>query len=164
VGSDPLIPHYRSGVPAKRFTVELERMGKTSAGFPVPFDLKIVFGRARPPVKVTIRGHTWRTTPGVYGGVGYIGLNRDVRAAAGVDVGDRVRVAMELDTEPRTVAVPADLRDALAASDAQETFDRLSFTHRREYVEWVESAKRAETRERRLAETVRRVRVGKPPP
>jgi hypothetical protein len=153
-----------SPVAAKRFTVELERMGKASAGFPVPFDLKEAFGRARPPVMVTIRGHTWRTTPGVYGGVGYIGLNRDVRAAAGVDVGERVRVAMDLDTEPRTVAVPADLRDALVASDAKERFDRLSFTHRREYVEWAESAKRAETRERRIAETVRRVRAGEPPP
>jgi Bacteriocin-protection, YdeI or OmpD-Associated/Domain of unknown function (DUF1905) len=152
-----------SPVAAKRFTVELERMGKTSAGFPVPFDLKEAFGRARPPVKVTIRGHMWRTTPGVYGGVGYIGLNRDVRAAAGVDVGDRVRVAMELDTEPRTVAVPADLREALA-SGAKESFDRLSFTHRREYVEWVENAKRAETREQRIAETVRRVRAGEPRP
>jgi hypothetical protein len=153
-----------SPVAAKRFTVELERMGKTSAGFPVPFDLKEAFGRARPPVRVTIRGHTWRTTPGVYGGVGYIGLNRDVRAAAGVDVGDRVRVAVELDTEPRTVAVPTDLLDALAASDAKERFDRLSFTHRREYVEWAESATRAETRERRIAETVRRVCAGEPPP
>ena len=153
-----------SPVAAKRFTVELERMGKTSAGFPVPFDLKKAFGRARPPVKVTIRGHTWRTTPGVNGGVGYIGLNRDVRAATGVDVGDRVRIAMELDTEPRTVPIPADLRKALAAADAKEGFEQLSFTHRREYVEWVESAKRAETRERRLAETVRRLRVGEPPP
>jgi hypothetical protein len=153
-----------SPVAAKRFTVELERMGKASAGFPVPFDLKEAFGRARPPVMVTIRGHTWRTTPGVYGGVGYIGLNRDVRVVAGVDVGDRVRVAMDLDTEPRTVAVPADLRDALVASDAKERFDRRSFTHRREYVEWAESAKRAETRERRIAETVRRVRAGEPPP
>ena len=139
-------------------------MGKTSAGFPVPFDLKEAFGRSRPPVKVTIRGHTWRTTPGVYGGVGYIGLNREVRVAAGVDVGDRVRVAMELDTEPRTVAVPADLRAALAAAGARERFDRLSFTHRREYVEWVESAKRSETRERRLDETVGRVRAGEAPP
>ena len=149
---------------AKRFTVVLERMGKASAGFPAPFDLKEAFGRARPPVKVTIRGHTWRTTPGVYGGVGYIGLNRDVRAESGVDVGNRVRVAMELDTNPRTVAVPADLGDALAASDAKESFDRLSFTHRREYVEWVVGAKRAETRERRIAEIVRRVRAGEAPP
>jgi hypothetical protein len=151
-------------VAKKSFTVELERMGKTSAGFPVPFDLKEAFGSARPPVQVTIRGHTWRTTPGVYGGVGYVGLNREVRAAAGVDVGDRVRAAMELDTEPRTVAIPPDLGAALAAEGLRERFGRLSFTHRREYVEWIESAKRPGTRERRLAETVRRVRAGEAPP
>ena len=68
-----------SDVAAKRFTAELERAGTSSAMLPIPFDVKTEFGRARPPVKVTIRGHTWRTTPAVYGGVAYIGLNRDVR-------------------------------------------------------------------------------------
>ena len=151
-----------SPMPAKRFTVELERADKTAAMFRVPFDLEDVFGRARPPVKVTIRGHTWRTTPGVYGGAGYIGLNRAVRDATGVDAGDRVAVTMELDTEPRTVRVPADLRAALAAEpEAKKAFSALSFTHRREYVEWVEEAKRPETRARRIAGTVERVREGK---
>ena len=150
---------------AKRFTAELERVGKTSARFPVPFDLREVFGRARPPVKVTIGGHTWRTTPGVYGGVGYVGLNRAVRAAAGVDAGDSVRVTMELDIEPRTVEPPKDLRAALdAAPGGLARFEELSFTHRREYAEWVEGAKRPETRMKRVAETVRRVRAGEAPP
>lgn len=153
-----------SDVAAKRFTAELERAGTSSAMLPIPFDVKIEFGRARPPVKVTIRGHTWRTTPAVYGGVAYIGLNRDVRTAAGVDVGDRVRVDVELDTEPRTVELPVDLREALDADGACGGFDGLSFTHRREYVEWVEGAKRPETRARRVAETVRRVREGGAPP
>ena len=85
----------------KRFTVQLERVEKTGTMFRVPFDLGEAFGRARPPVKVTIRGHTWRTTPGVYDGVGHIVVNRDVKAATGVDAPERVRVEMELDTEPR---------------------------------------------------------------
>jgi hypothetical protein len=131
--------------------------------FRVPFDLTEAFGRARPPVKITIRGHTWRTTPGVYDGIGYVGVNRDAKAATGVDAGDRVRVAMALDTEPRTVRVPSDLADALSQDAAVEAaFSRLSFTHRREFVEWVEEAKRSETRRRRIAETVERVRAGKP--
>jgi Bacteriocin-protection, YdeI or OmpD-Associated/Domain of unknown function (DUF1905) len=154
-----------SEMAARRFTAELERVGKTSARFPVPFDLKEAFGRAWPPVKVTIGGHTWRTTPGVYGGVGYVGLNRAVRAAAGVDAGDSVRVTMELDTEPRTVEPPNDLRAALEAEpDARARFEELSFTHRREYADWVEGAKRPETRMKRVAETVRRVRAGEAPP
>ena len=101
----------------------------------------------------------------MYGGVGYIGLNRAVRAAAGVDAGDRIRVAMELDTEPRTVQPPEDLRAALDAEPgALASFEELSFTHRREYAEWVEGAKRPETRAKRVAETVRRVQAGEAPP
>jgi hypothetical protein len=150
-------------VAAKRFTVGLERVQKTGTMFRVPFDLEEAFGRARPPVKVTIRGHTWRTTPGVYGGVGYIVVNREVKAATGVDAPERVRVAMELDTQPRTVRVPGDLRAALAADDAGgKAFAKLSFSHRREYVQWVEEAKRPETRARRIAATVKRVRKGLP--
>ena len=153
-----------STVAAKRFTVELERVQKTATMFRVPFDLEEAFGRARPPVKVTIRGHIWRTTPGVYGGVGHVVVNRAVKAATGVDAGDRVRVTMELDTEPRTVAVPDDLRDALDGQpEVARAFDDLSFTHRREYVDWVEEAKRPETRVRRIAGTVERVREGRAP-
>jgi bacteriocin resistance YdeI/OmpD-like protein/uncharacterized protein DUF1905 len=151
-----------STVASTHFDAELERVGKTSARLRVPVDLEEIFGRARPPLKVTVEGHTWRTTPGVYGGVAYIGLNKDVRAAAGVDAGDHVRVSMELDTEPRTVAVPADLRTALEADpEANTAFAKLSYTHGREYVEWIEEAKRPETRARRITGTVEGVRQGK---
>lgn len=148
----------------KRFRVELERVGKTGTMFRVPFDLAEAFGRARPPVKVTIRGHTWRTTPGVYGGVGHIVVNRAVKAATGVDAPERVDIEMELDTEPRRVRVPADLARALAAApEAKDSFMGLSFTHRREYVERVQDAKRPETRKRRIEQTVERMRAGRPP-
>jgi hypothetical protein len=148
-------------VPKKRFTVELERVGRTATMFRVPFDLEQAFGRARPPVLVTIRGHTWRTTPGIYGGVGHVVVNRAVKAATGVDAGDRVSVTMALDTEPRVVDVPGDLRVALAADpDADAAFAKLSFSHRREYVDWVEEARRQETRSRRIVATVERVRAG----
>jgi hypothetical protein len=148
---------------AKRFTVELERVGRTGTMFRVPFDLKEEFGRARPPVKVTIRDHTWRTTPGVYGGVGHIVVNRDVKAATGVDAPERVAVVMELDSAPRRVVVPKDLAAAFADhEDAKKAFAKMSFTHRREYVDWIEEAKRPETRARRVVATVERVRAGKP--
>jgi hypothetical protein len=146
---------------AKRFTVTLERVGKTATMFKVPFDLEKAFGRARPPVLVTIKGHTWRTTPGVYDGVGHIVVNRSVKAATGVDAPDRVQVTMELDTKPRTVDVPEDLAAALLDdAEAKAAFEALSFTHKREYVEWIEEAKRPETRERRLSGTLDRVKKG----
>ena len=138
-------------------------MGKTATMVKIPFDLKEAFGRARPPLRVTIRGHTWRTTPGVYDGVGHVVVNRDVKAATGVEAGDRVRIEMELDTDPRTVSVPCDLAEALGKDAAAEAaFSKLSFTHRREYVEWIEEAKRPETRQRRIGATVERVREGTP--
>lgn len=149
---------------ARHFTVELERVQKTATMFRVPFDLKEAFGRARPPVKVTIRGYTWRTTPGVYDGVGHVVVNRTVKEATGVDAPDRVRVTMELDAEPRAVEVPTDLRAALEADPAvEEAFALLSYSHRREYVDWIEEAKRAQTRARRVAGTVERLRDGRPP-
>ena len=143
--------------------MRLERVGKTATMFRVPFDLKQAFGRARPPVRVTIRGHTWRTTPGIYDGVGHVVVNRAVKKATGVDAPDEVEVSMQLDSEPRTVRVPADLQAALAGDpEAKAAFARLSFSHRREYAEWVKEAKRPETRQRRIAATVERVRAGKP--
>ena len=145
----------------KRFTVTLERVGKTATMFRVPFDLGQAFGCGRPPVLVTIKGHTWRTTPGVYDGVGHVVVNRSVKAATGVDAPERVQVTMELDTKPRTMQVPNDLAAALADdASAKAAFGALSFTHKREYVEWVEDAKRPQTRARRIAGTVDKVKQG----
>ena len=150
---------------AKRFTVELERVHRTATRFRIPFDLKEAFGRARPPVKVTIRGYTWRTTPGVYDGVGYVVVNRAAKDATGVDAPDRVQVTMDLDSAPRIVRMPGDLLKALRSDPAADAaFARLSFTHRREYVEWIEEAKRAETRARRIEGTLERVRAERPAP
>ncbi len=76
--------------------------------------------------------------------------------------GDTVDVTIELDEEPRVVEVPDDLAVALAAdADATAAFDRLSYSHRREYVEWIDEAKRAETRARRISATVERLRAGR---
>jgi hypothetical protein len=144
---------------AIRFDAKLERVGQTATMFRIPFDLKEAFGRARPPIKVMIRGHTWRTTPGIYDGVGYVVVNRSVKAATAVDAPDEVTIEIELDTAPRRVTVPRDLREALKVQpEARAAFAKLSFTHRKEYVDWIEEAKRPETRRRRIEQTVERVR------
>jgi Bacteriocin-protection, YdeI or OmpD-Associated/Domain of unknown function (DUF1905) len=150
---------------SQRFETVIEVEGKTATYFDVPLDVPAVFGRARPPVRVTIGGHTYRSTIAAYGGSYMLPLNRANRAAAGVAAGDTVTVELELDLEPRTVEAPDDLRAALAGDEAAAAaFDRLSYTHRREYVEWITEAKRDETRARRLAKTLERLRQGKPPP
>ena len=124
----------------------------------VPLDVPAVFGRVRAPVRVTVNGHTWRSTVMRYGERYYLPVNREHRGAAGVEAGDAVTVLVESDDAPRTVDVPGDLAAAIdAAPGAREAFDAASFSHRREWVEWVEEAKRPSTRERRVRGVVEQV-------
>ena len=144
-----------------RATVELN--GKTATGFEVPEDVVEALGSGqRPQVTVTIEGYTYRTTVARMGGRFLVGLNAENRAAAGVAAGDRVDVDIQLDTGPREVEVPAELTEALAYDDvARANFDGMSYTHRKEWVRWIEEAKKAETRATRLAKTVESLHAGK---
>ena len=88
-------------------------------------------------------------------GVSMLLLSAANRTAAGVAAGDEVEVGIELDTAERTVEVPADLGAALdAATGARAAFDALSFSRQRERVQSVESAKKPETRQRRVEKIV----------
>ena len=63
----------------------------------------------------------------------------------------------------KPVTVPEDLASALRRSrKARDAFESFSPSHRREYIEWITEAKRAETRERRLATTIEWLEEGKP--
>lgn len=121
-------------------------------------------GPKRFPVRATINGHMWRTTVMRMRGENMLGLNKEVRTAAGVEAGDTVEVLIELDTEPREVEVPEALTQALAGdAEAKAAFDGMSFTHRKEYARWIEEAKREETRDTRVAQALERLRAGMPP-
>jgi Bacteriocin-protection, YdeI or OmpD-Associated/Domain of unknown function (DUF1905) len=118
-------------------------------------------GAKRFPVRATVNGYTWRTTVARMRGEFLLGLNREVRESAGVEAGDKVEVAIELDTDPREVEIPQALARALSADpDAQAAFERLAFTHRKEYARWVAEAKREETRDRRVAKALQMLSEG----
>jgi hypothetical protein len=121
-----------------------------------------VFGEARPPVLATINGVDYRSRLAVYAGHTYLGLNREIRDAAGIDTGDEIDVVLRRDEAPRHVTVPEELVAALtcAEPEVRARFDDLAFTHRREYAQWVGEAKRADTRERRAQEAVDMLRRG----
>jgi hypothetical protein len=146
-----------------KFSATVELGGKTATGIEVPADVVAALGSGgRPPVTVTIGGHTYRTTVARMGGRYLVPLSAQNRAAAGVAAGDRVEVDIEPDTAPREVEVPADLAEALAGDTAaRATFDGLSHSHRKEWVRWVEEARKPETRATRLARTVESLRAGK---
>ncbi len=135
--------------------------GRTATGIQVPDDVVTALGSGkRPPVVVTVGGHTYRTTVAPMGGSYWVPLAAEHREAAGVQAGRQVDVSVELDTAPREVPVPDDL--ATAMDDAARTaFDALAYSHRKEWVRWVEEAKKPETRAARITKTVESLRAGK---
>ena len=142
--------------PSTKFRTTLLQAGKTATGFKVPAAVVASLGQGkRPPVHVTINGYTYRNTVAVMGGAFMIGVAAEHREKAKVAGGDVIDVELELDTEPREVAVPADLAKALKArAGARETFDGLSYTNRKELVRAIEEAKTDETRQRRIEKAV----------
>ena len=123
---------------------------------PVAFDPKAVFGKVRAPVKVTLNGYTFRSTITAMAGMTAIPFRRSHREAAGLEGHETLPVTIALDTEPREITVPEDLRRALEAkASLLERWAALSYTHKREYVEAVEGAKRPETRARRIEGTLK---------
>jgi hypothetical protein len=109
----------------------------------------------RPPVVITINGHTWKSRVAVMRGRNLLGLSIANRQAAGVETGDVVVVEIKLDTEPRVLAEHAELLRALEANPSAHTaYDRLSPSRKRAFIVSIEGAKRPETRANRIATTV----------
>ncbi|WP_205501996.1 DUF1801 domain-containing protein [Rufibacter psychrotolerans] len=79
-----------------------------------------------------------------------------VRAATQLKAGTAAKSA-----ERDVIVVPEDLKQALAESQQLEKFEKLAYTHRKEYVRWVTEAKRPETRDNRILKTVERISEGK---
>jgi hypothetical protein len=117
-------------------------------------------GAKRFPVVATVEGYMWRATVARMRGEFLLGLSREVREGAGVDAGDTVELQLELDTKPREVDVPEALATALAKdANARAAYEKLSYTHRKEYARWIAEAKRDETRERRVAKAIEQLRA-----
>jgi hypothetical protein len=118
-------------------------------------------GGKRPKVTITINGHSWRSRVAIMRGRYLLGLSNANRQAAGVVTGDKVEVDLELDTKPRVVAEPADLARALDADTvARRVFESLPYGRKLQHVRAIESAKKPETRKRRIAKTIATLRDG----
>jgi bifunctional DNA-binding transcriptional regulator/antitoxin component of YhaV-PrlF toxin-antitoxin module len=137
--------------------------GKTATGVVVPDDAVEALGAGkRPPVRVTIGGYTYKSTVAVMRGRFMLPISAEVRQGAGVAAGDQVDIELVLDSEPRVVTVPADFAAALDADgEARRFFDGLSYSNQRRFVDAIAGAKAAETRARRIATSVEKLREGR---
>jgi hypothetical protein len=127
-----------------------------NTGIEVPPEVIDALGAGRKPaVLVNVNGYEYRSTVAVMGGRYMISFSSDKRAATGIEGGDPITVDLDVDTAPRIVEAPDDLAAALAeAPGAREAFDALAPSARKAHVTNIESAKTAETRERRIAAIV----------
>lgn len=145
------------------FTAAIKNAGGGGAFVEVPFDVETAFGSKRPKVKALIEGIPYR---GILTRMStechILGIRKEIRDQLGKTFGDEVTVTIEPDTEPRAVNVPADLLKELKRDkEAKAFFDKLSYTHQKEYVTWITEAKKEETRQSRIVKTIERLKKGK---
>ncbi len=145
----------------KSFSIKLLKPdGINSAYFVVPFDVPEEYGtKARVYVKGKIDNLPYRSSIAPMGGGNHVFLlNKEMRTALGKSHGDTVKVTMEVDTGERIVEIPEDLLAALKSKPAiKNIFDGYAYTHRREFSNWITSAKKPETRQRRILQALEKI-------
>jgi hypothetical protein len=145
------------------FTAIIQNAGGGGAFVEVPFDVEKAFGSKKPRVRAMIEGIPYRGTLVRMGSDCHLLLIlKGIREQAGVTFGDRIKVSVEADTEPRVIKAPSDLSKAFRKEKAAKAFfDKLSYTHQREYVTWIEDAKKDETRQNRVTKTIEMLKQGR---
>lgn len=144
------------------FSAVIQNAGGGGAFVEVPFDVEAAFGSKKPKVKAMIEGVPYRGILTRMGTAHHILIIlKEIRAQIGKSFGDEVRVTIEPDTEPRVIEVPAELKKAFKTQkEAKAFFDKLSYTHQREYVMWINEAKREETRLNRIVKAIEMLKKG----
>ena len=122
----------------------------------VPFHVEKAFGKKRVPIRATIDGVPYRGSLVRMGGDCHMLLIlKAIREKIGKQAGDKVSVTLKEDKAPRKIKIPADVQIALRLKPrAGDFFGKIAYSHQREYVQWIEGAKRAETRERRIEKMI----------
>lgn len=138
------------------FTAVIQDAGGGGAFVEIPFDVEKEFGSKRPKVKAMIEGVPYR---GILTRMGtdchILGIRKEIRQQIGKTLGDEVTITVEPDAEPRVIEVPAGLMKELKKDkETKALFDKLSYTHQKEYVNWITEAKKEETRQKRILKTI----------
>lgn len=128
--------------------------------FIIPFKVEEVFGQKNHvKVKGTINGIEFRSSLTPRGdGNHYMVVSKSLQEAAGITRGDVIHVTMEPDNDERLVEIPEVLRQVFRENDeAGKTFEKLSYTRRKEYVEYIMDAKKDSTREKRITQMLEEI-------
>lgn len=145
------------------FKAPILNAGRGGAFVEVPFDVEAAFGAKKPKVKAMIEGVPYRGILTRMGGEQHILIIlKNIREQIGKTFGDEIKIIVEEDIEPRVIEIPKELSKELKKDkDTKTFFEKLSYTHQREYVMWINEAKREETRQTRVAKTTEMLKKGK---
>lgn len=145
-----------------KFTTTIVQMGNNT-GIAVPSEVVEELGAGKkPPVKITLKGYTYRSSIAVMGGKYMVSLSAENRKNAGVQGGETLEIEIVVDTEKREITIPPDLQAALDANpEAKAFFEKMSYSKKRRHVEPIEAAKAPETRQRRIEKSVQMFSEGK---
>jgi hypothetical protein len=145
------------------FTAEIRVLDGGGAFVEFPHDVEKLYGvKGRVPVRVTFDGIPYRGSMVRMSSPKHLLLIlKEIRQKLRKGKGDRIRVTVELDEAPRVVLLAPDIETAFRKAAVLETYRAMSFSHQREYANWIEEAKQSETRLRRIARTVDELRAKK---
>ena len=141
-----------------KITQKLKPQGPATAIVLTDAQVDELGGGKRAPVTVTIGSKTVRLRLAVMGGQNLIGISKANREELGVEIGDTVEATVTLDGAARKVDVPDDVAKALDTARLRKKFDALSFTHQKEHVRAITDAKKPETRAKRIAAMLEKLR------
>ena len=139
-----------------KFTAQIKAEESGGAYVHFPYDVETEFAtKGRVPVQATFNGVPYRGSLIKYGHPQHrLPILKAIREQIGLKPGNAVAVELCKDEEPRTLEVPLSFQAAMEKAGVLSSFDRLSYTHRREYCRWISDAKKEETRLKRMEKAV----------
>jgi hypothetical protein len=141
------------------FSAPIIDPGGGGAYIEFPFDTEELFGtKGRIPVKVHFDGQPYHGTMLLYGTEKHIIIIvKKIRETIKKQAPDIVDVKVELDDKTRKITVPDDVQKSLEKNQMTlETYNKLSYSHQKEYINWILEAKREETRQNRIEKMIQK--------
>jgi len=147
----------------QKFRAVIEDAGDGGAYVTIPFDVEKIMGKKRVKVKALIEGELYHGSLVRMGSPHHmLPILKAIREKIGKSIGDEIEVEVQEDTEPRTIALSADVLQALESNpQALSFFNQLAYSHQKEYVQWIEEAKRGPTRLDRITRMIEALKQGK---
>ncbi|HLO97499.1 MAG TPA: YdeI/OmpD-associated family protein [Fimbriimonas sp.] len=136
-----------------KFETTLLNTGGTTTGIVVPPSVIDELGAGKKPrVVVVLNGYQYRSSVAVMGGEYMIGVSSDIRSKTNLKGGDAITVELSVDTEERTVDVPAELQAILDSNpSALEKFSKISYSNKLRISLAISTAKTPDTMAKRIA-------------